>query len=61
VFEVWEPEMSKMAIDSYGNKIWRNTAGKLHRLGGPAHIDVINGYSSWYINGKLHRSDGPAL
>lgn len=49
---------------------WRNSAGKLHRLDGPALImiypiensdiryDII--HVKWYNNGKLHRENGPA-
>lgn len=24
-------------------------------------IELTNGYKAWYINGKLHREDGPAI
>ena len=33
--------------------------GKLHRVGGPAHIQ--NGAQYWYQNDKYHRVDGPAI
>ncbi len=31
-----------------------------HRVGGPA-IDYVCGYKAWYIDGKSHREDGPAV
>lgn len=38
-----------------------NKRGQLHRLDGPAYVD-IDGREAWYINGKLHRgNDLPAL
>lgn len=39
---------------------WRNNAGQLHRLHGPALI-LRDGTKEWYTNGKLHRIDGPAI
>lgn len=45
---------------------WHNDKNELHRLDGPAHIywsydDYILRYESWYINGQLHRDEGPAV
>ena len=40
--------------------VYRNDKGQLHRTDGPA-VEWINGYKSWYINGKRHREDGPAI
>lgn len=31
-----------------------------HRKNGPA-IEYADGTKEWYLNGKLHRSDGPAI
>lgn len=31
-----------------------------HRKNGPAKI-WPDGYSEWWLNGKLHREDGPAI
>ena len=52
--------MSKMVIDSDGNKEWRNEYSKLHRLDGPA-IEWASGSAEWYADGRPHRLDGPAL
>ena len=35
-------------------KEWRNTKGLLH-------IEYACGDRCWYINGKYHREDGPAI
>ena len=47
------------------NKImhWENDKGELHNRLGPAVIidDPIGDYKMWYINGKQHREDGPAV
>ena len=40
-----------MKRDSNGNKIWRNSAGQLHRTDGPA-IERANGTKEWYIKGE---------
>jgi len=49
-----------LTIDENGNRKWRNSKDKLHRLDGPA-IEYRDGYKSWYKNGELHRLDGPAI
>lgn len=51
---------TKMYINEYGDKLWRNEKGELHREDGPA-IEYPDGYKQWYINGKRHRADGPAI
>jgi hypothetical protein len=51
---------STLSIDEWGNKFWKNSSGKLHRLDGPA-IDRSNGDKSWWVDGKRHRTDGPAI
>jgi hypothetical protein len=33
---------------------------KYHREDGPALV-YPNGYKAWFINGRLHRVDGPAV
>jgi hypothetical protein len=43
-----------------GNKIWRNSAGQLHREDGPALETPYRG-EEWYLDGQLHRTDGPAI
>lgn len=40
--------------------IHRNQRGELHRLNGPAIIDV-DGHQEWYENGVRHRLTGPAV
>lgn len=47
-------------MDQYGNVLYRDAAGRLHRLDGPAWIEP-NGRENWYKHGKLHRLDGPAV
>ena len=51
---------SKLTIDPYGNKEWRNSAGYLHRFTGPARI-WKSGVKEWFINGLYHRLNGPAV
>jgi hypothetical protein len=55
-----ETKMNNPEIDEYGDKVWRNEQGQLHREDGPA-IEWANGGKYWYLNGKRHREDGPAL
>ena len=43
-----------------GNKIWRNSAGQLHREDGPA-LETPYGGKEWYSNGQLHKTDDPAI
>jgi len=40
------------------NKYLKNNFGQLHCDDGPAYID--NNVIEYWINGKLHREDGPA-
>jgi len=51
---------STMTTDGYGNKCWRNAAGKRHRSDGPA-VERIDGTKEWCLNGQHHRTDGPAV
>ena len=48
--------------------IWQNV--KIHWLDGQYHrnlkergpaIEYLDGFKSWYVEGKLHREDGPAI
>jgi hypothetical protein len=50
----------KYKTDIYGTRVWRNDAGQLHRLDGPA-VEYMDGYRSWWIDGRFHRLDGPAI
>jgi hypothetical protein len=47
-------------IDEIGTKRWFNNNGLRHNEFGPA-VQYQNGTDFWYINGKLHRLDGPAI
>jgi hypothetical protein len=42
-----------MAIDLYGNDIWTDDRGQLHRIDGPA-VDFLNGSKSWWVNGERY-------
>ena len=53
-------EKISITIDADGNKFYKNSAGQLHRLDGPA-IEYIDGSTYWYKNAKWHRDDGPAI
>ena len=48
-----------VVTDPFGNRIYYNSHGQVHRAGGPAII-TLDGSEYWYCNGKQHRSDGPA-
>jgi len=49
-------------IDSYGNKIWRNSAGQIHREGDKPAVIYSNGTVEYYKEDKLHREgDKPAV
>ena len=43
-----------------GSTIYRNSAGALHRVGGPA-LFHYTGSRVWHQNGLRHRTDGPAI
>ncbi len=51
---------SILEIDSFGNKLWRNNLGHLHRLDGPA-VECPGGKEEWYQNGLRYRFGGPAV
>lgn len=42
------------------DNIWYRLNGQPHCADAPA-VSLISGYEAWYINGKLHREDGPAI
>jgi len=50
---------SKMYINEYGTKIYKNSKGKIHKEDGPA-IEFSDRDKAWYKEGKCHRDDGPA-
>ena len=47
-------------VDDWGNTIYRNHLGQLHRIHGPA-IVWADGAKYWYQNGRRHRTDGQAV
>jgi len=51
---------SKMYINEFGTKVYRNSKGEYHRLDGPA-LEWVDGTKIWYQEDKLHRLDGPAI
>jgi len=51
---------SKIYIDKFKNKIYKNSKGLYHRLDGPA-IECRNGSKEWYKEGLYHRTDCPAI
>ena len=47
--------------DKHGIKRWYNELGQNHRADNkPAVIGSVGVSSRWYVNGVLHRLDGPA-
>jgi hypothetical protein len=58
--------MSKSIRKEYPDRVeWVNEAGYLHREDGPAYESFLvqkdKVYKEWWINGKRHRIDGPAI
>ena len=51
---------SSILTDVDDNRFYVNSAGKLHRLGGPALLHYT-GSRVWHQNGLRHRTDGPAI
>jgi hypothetical protein len=53
------------AVETFNNgnlwqaEYWVN--GKLHREGDYARFHAFEGVHEWHLNGKLHRTDGPAI
>ncbi len=57
------PEHSVLVSDGTRLEQWRRADGRLHRIDGPAYIEVRDDGSAstgWYREGKLYRGDGPA-
>ena len=40
---------------------YRNAQGELHNSTQPAYYNSKTGLTKWYLNGQLHREDGPAI
>lgn len=47
-------------LNSHGHEEWRLKNDDMHRLDGPAYVGS-DGYKAWYVYGKRHREDGPAI
>ena len=47
-------------IGQFGETIYTNSDGQLHRVHGPAVIHT-DGTTVWWLNGKRHRDHGPAI
>lgn len=45
-------------FDKYGGKFWYRYHNVLHNENGPAREEA--NFTGWYINGRLHRLDGPS-
>ena len=58
--ELFDALALRVEISKFGTRGHYNSAGQLHRDGGPAVI-WCNGCKEWWQNGKLHREDGPAV
>ena len=46
-------------VDDWGTIRYRNTAGQLHRIHGPA-MTLPDGSEIWFQTSRLHRVGGPA-
>jgi len=51
---------STKTVDGFGDELWYNEGGQLHREDGPAVKDA-DGTEEWWRDGELHRDDGPAI
>ena len=58
--EVFDALKHHIEVDVFGTRRYYNTAGQLHRDGGPA-VEYNGGHKEWYQNGRAHRTDGPAI
>lgn len=47
-------------VNEDGDVEYRNYAGQLHRVYGPA-VTLPSGFTKWYQNGELHRTYGAAI
>lgn len=52
--------MPEVKTNKHGTQFWVNDKGQLSREDGPAVI-FLNGYKEWWLDGELHRIDGPAV
>lgn len=54
-----EDNGSILTIDIWGDKRWKNSEGKLHRINGPAFESQAS--LQYHRDGQRHREDGPAV
>jgi len=52
---------TRKQVNKNCDEFYYNSKKQLHRLDGPAVEDSNGGYKAWFINGKRHREDGPAI
>ena len=50
----------RCVVDSEGTRVYRNAAGRVHRIHGPAII-WPDGSNEWMQNGRHHCQSGPAV
>ena len=58
--EVFDALRYRVEVDERGTRWYCNSAGQLHREGGPA-VEYVDGPVEWHQNGHLHKIDGPAI
>ena len=56
---VFDALTCRIEVDRYGTRRYYNSAGELHRDGGPA-VEYADGHMEWWRHGQLHRNHGPA-
>ena len=52
--------MTAPLVFANGQRHWRDSDGRLHRVGGPA-AEYADGAKSWWLHGERHRIGGPAI
>jgi len=60
-FEEGNPKIKQPQINESGTEIWRNEDGKLHRDDDLPAVTNKDGEQEYWVNGKLHRLNGPAI
>jgi hypothetical protein len=54
------PRVRSGLVAADGTVEWRDGDGGLHRAGGPAR-ECADGSREWWLHGRRHRDDGPAV
>ena len=54
-------DYSRPLTDSYGNLKWIDENGHYHRDNGLPAVEEKSGFKAYYLHGKRHRIDGPAV